>query len=125
MFAFFAYIIGLLGTLGLIAGGLTYIVVTLANRRLGPVLVPAGILCGYLAGALVVWTLVPGEWTLPFWTTLAATVNAAKYGHPVEHYAEGIVIGIMFGAVVGAAIGGFSTHITGRLLRQRRVGQER
>ena len=110
--------------MALIAGGLIYIVVTLANRRLGPVSVPAGILCGYIAGTLFVWFLIPSEWTLPFWTTLAATVNAEKYGHPVEHYAEGIVIGMMFGAVVGAAIGGFSTHIAGTLVRQRRVGQE-
>ena len=125
MVAFFAYIIGLLGTFVLIAGGLTYIVVTLADHRPCPVRVPAGILCGYIAGALFVWTLVPRDWTLPFWTTLAATVNAAKYGHPVEHYAEGIVIWMIFGAVVGAVVGGCGTHIAGRWLRQRRVAQAR
>jgi hypothetical protein len=121
MFALLAYIIGLFGTLILIAGGLMYVVDTLINRRLGPVVVPAGILCGYIGGALFVWSLIPREWTLPFWTTLAAAGNAEKYGHPVEHYAEGIIIAMMFAAVVGAVIGGFSTYFGGRFLRQRRA----
>jgi hypothetical protein len=113
VFALFAYIVGLLGTVILIGGGLAYAVDTLIARCLNRVLVPAGVLCGYIAGALFVWSLIPREWTLPFWTTLAASVNAEKYGHPVEHYAQGVVIGMMFGAVVGAVIGGFSTHISG------------
>lgn len=121
MFALLAYVVGLLGTLVLLAGGLTFIVAALTNRRLGPVLVPVGILCGYIAGVLFVWSLIPREWTLPFWTTLAATVDAEKYGHPVEHYAEGIVIGMLFGGVVGSVIGGFSAHLAGRVLGQRRA----
>ena len=125
MIAFFVWIIGLLGTVVLIAGGLTYILVTLANRRLGPVLVPAGMLCGYIVGALFVWTLVSRDWALPFWTTLAATVNAEKYGHALEHSAEAIVIWIVFGAVVGSAAGGFLAHIAGHRLGQRTVMQAR
>jgi hypothetical protein len=121
----FAHIIGLLGTFLLTTGGLTYIVVTLADRRPCPVRVPAGMLCGYIAGARFVWTLVPRDWTLPFWTTLAATVNAEKYGHPLEHSAEGIVIWIMFGAVVGAVVGGFLTHIAGDRMRQRMIPRAR
>lgn len=121
MFALFAYIVGLLGTMALLAGALTFVVAAVANRRLGPVLVPAGILCGYIAGGLLVWSLIPREWTLPFWTTLAATVDAEKYGHPVEHYAEGIVIGMMFGGVVGSFMGGVSVHVAGKVFRQRRV----
>ena len=117
MLVFFVYIIGLLGTFVLIAGGLTYIVVTLADRRPCPVRVPAGMLCGFVAGALFIWTLVPSDWSLPFWTTLAASVNTARYGHPVEHYAEGIVVWMMFGAVVGAVVGGSVACIAGRLLR--------
>ena len=122
VFALFSYIVGLLGTFALIVGVLMYIGVTVSNRRRGPVLVPAGILCGYVAGMLLVWSLIPREWTLSFWTTLAAAGNAEKYGHPAEHYAEGIVIGMMFGAVVGAFVGGFSSHAAGRLVRQRRAG---
>ncbi len=125
MLIFFVWMIGLLGTLLLSVGGLTYVVVGLAGRRPCAVRVPAGMLCGYVAGALFVWTLVPRDWTLPFWTTLAATVNAAKYGHAVEHYAEGIVIWIVFGAVVGAVVGGLLAHITGDRLRQRALARAR
>jgi multisubunit Na+/H+ antiporter MnhB subunit len=122
MLSLFAYVVGLLGTFALVVGGLTSITVTLADRRCPCSLrVPTGILCGYIAGVLFVWILVPRDWTLSFWTTLAAAVNAAKYGHPVEHYAEGIVVAMMFCAVVGAVVGGSVTHIAGRLLRQRRA----
>jgi uncharacterized protein (DUF2062 family) len=64
---------------------------------------------------------MPRAWALPLWTTLAASVNAAKYGHPVEHYAQGIVIGMMFGAVVAAVIGGFSARVAARFVWQRSV----
>ena len=82
-------------------------------------------LCGYIVGALFVWTLVSRDWALPFWTTLAATVNAEKYGHALEHSAEAIVIWIVFGAVVGSAAGGFLAHIAGHRLGQRTVMQAR
>jgi hypothetical protein len=78
-------------------------------------------LCGYVAGALFLWTLVPGDWALPFWTTLAATVNAEKYGHAVEHAAEGIVIWMLFAAVAGAVIGGFAAHFAGRRVSRRSI----
>ena len=123
MIAFFVWIIGLLGTVVLIAGGLTYILVTLANRRLGPVLVPAGMLYRCYRRRSLVWTLVSRDWALPFSKTLAATVNAEKYGHALEHSAEAIVIWIVFGAVVGSAAGGFLAHIAGHRLGQRTVMQ--
>jgi hypothetical protein len=98
----------------------------LKNRDLTtpPNRLAAGILAGCLAGILFVWAVVPREWTLSFWTTIAAAGNAAKYGHPVEHYAEGIVVAMMFYAVVGAATGGFLTHFTGVLLRQHKIRHE-
>ena len=123
MLSLLAYFVGLLGTFALIVGGLMYIAVALKDHRLRSLPSFAGILCGYTAGVLFVGALVPHDWTLPFWTTLAAAGNAAKYGHPVEHYAEGIVAGMMFCGVVGAVIGGSVTHIAGTLLRQRKVGQ--
>ncbi|MBZ5618764.1 MAG: hypothetical protein LAQ69_08585 [Acidobacteriia bacterium] len=123
MLVFFVVIIGLLGTFVLAAAGLTYIVVAVADRHACPVRVPATMLLGYVAGLLFVWILVPRNWTLPFWTTLAATVNAAKYGHPVEHAAEGIVIWMMLGAVVGSFVGGSVAHLVGEFLRRRRVVQ--
>jgi hypothetical protein len=72
----------------------------------------AGVFAGCLAGVLFVWAVVPREWTLSFWTTIAAAGNAAKYSHPVEHYAEGIVVAMMFCAVVGAVLGGLLSHFT-------------
>jgi hypothetical protein len=123
----FAYFVGMLGTLAMIVGGLMCIVVALAERRRSCSLrVPTGMLCGYIAGVMFVWwSLVPRDWALPFWTTLAATTQAEKYGHPVEHYAEGIVTAMMFCGVLGAAIGRSVMHLSGMRLGRRKVGQER
>lgn len=68
-------------------------------------LITGSFMTGALASGLVVWHLIPSEWTLPFWTTLEAAGNAQKYGHPVEHYAECIVVLLLFTAVLGGAIG--------------------
>ena len=125
MLVLFVWIIGLLGTLLLSVGGLTYIVVSLMDRRLALVRVPMGTLCGYVTGVLFVWSLVPHDWTLPFWTTLAATVNADKYGHPIEHAAEAIVIWMLFAGVAGAVIGGFAAQVAGQPLGNRTVPQAR
>lgn len=125
MLIFLAYIVGLLGTFVLTTAGVTYIVVTLADRRPYPFRVVAGILCGFIAGALFVWSLVPSDWKLPLSTTLGATVNAEKYGHPVEHAAEGIVIWMLFAAVAGAVVGGFAAHIARNSLRNRTAPQAR
>jgi hypothetical protein len=111
---FFAYVIGLAGTFVLITAGLTYMVVSLTDGRPGPIRVPGGILCGFIGGGLFVWSLVPRAWSLPLSTTLAATVNAERYGHQVEHAAEGIVVWMLFGAVVGAVAGGVAAHTLGR-----------
>jgi hypothetical protein len=118
---FFAYIIGVLGMFILIAAGLTYIVVALVERRPGPLHVIAGALCGFVSGALFIWILVPRTWPLSLWTTLAATVDAAKYGHALEHAAEGIAIWMMFGGVVGAVAGGFVAGKAGGLRKRCRV----
>jgi hypothetical protein len=118
--AFLVYIIGLLGTLALAAGGLTYIVVAVTGRRRRSLRLPAAIASGFFVGALFVWMLVPRSWPLPLWTTLAAAGNAEKYGHPVEHSAEGIVVWMMFGAVVGAAGGGIGAGAIGGCRKRRR-----
>jgi hypothetical protein len=125
MVVFFVWIIGLLGTLVLAGGALTYVVVTLTYRRPCPIHVPAGMLSGYVAGALFVWTLVPRDWALPFWTTLAAAGNAEKYGHALEHEAEAIVIWILFGAVAGSVAGGSLAHIAGNRPGPRTITQAR
>ena len=109
MVVFFVWLIGLIGTLFLSVAGLTYIVVTLAERRPSELRLPAAVLGGYVGGALFVWSLVPRDWTMPLWTTFAAAVNAEKYGHEVEHSAEGIAIWILFGAVLGAVGAGLAS----------------
>jgi hypothetical protein len=66
-------------------------------------LITAFFILGALASGFVVWQLIPPEWNLPFWTTLKATVDAEKYGHAVEHYAEGVVLAMTFAGVAGGA----------------------
>ncbi len=111
MFALLAYIIGLLGVVLLLCGTAVYVLTALAGSPPRRLRVPLAILSGYAAGALFVWSLVPRRWPLSFWTTFAATVDAQKYGHPVEHYAEGIVIGMLFGAALGGVLAGFIAYI--------------
>lgn len=113
MLIFLIYIIGVLGTFVLATAGLSYVAVSLVDRRPCPLRIPVGMILGYVAGARLVWTLVPRDWELPFWTTLSATVNAEKYGHAVEHSAEGIAIWIAFGGVVGAIAGGLAARVAG------------
>jgi hypothetical protein len=82
------------------------------------VLIAGFFVLGALASGFVVWQLVPSEWTLPFWTTLKATVDAEKYGHAVEHYAEGVVMMMTFAAVLGGVtcVGGVA--LGAKLLRR-------
>jgi len=123
MLIFLAWIVGLIGTLVLTVAGVMYILVSLVDRRPYPICVVGGIICGYIAGPLFIWTLVPRDWPLGFWTTLAATVNAEKYGHTLEHAAEGIVIWMLFAATACAVIGGFAADIVGQRLQSRTLPQ--
>jgi len=52
MLFFFVWMIGLLGALLLSVGGVTFLVISVVDRRLGSVGVPLGMLCGYAADAL-------------------------------------------------------------------------
>ncbi len=78
-------------------------------------------LCGYIGGATLVWKLLTSQWSLSLSTTFTASVNAAKYGHPTEHYAQGIVVGMAFGAVLGAVAAG---GVTAVLCRQKGVNAQ-
>jgi hypothetical protein len=82
------------------------------------VLITGFFILGALASGLAVWQLVPSEWTLPFWTTVKATVDAEKYGHAVEHYAEGVVMIMTFAAVLGGAACAGTAALGTRLLRR-------
>jgi len=112
LFAMVAYIIGLLGTLFLAPGIPCYLLMAAIQRRRTSFLVAVAMLCGYLGGGILVWNLIPSNWPLSLSKTFAASVNAAKYGHPTEHYAEGIVVGMAFAAVMGAiAVGGLTAFL--------------
>jgi hypothetical protein len=80
------------------------------------VLITGVFLVGALGGGFVVWQLVPSEWTLPFWRTLKATVDTEKYGHAVEHYAEGVVMMITFAALLGGIASAGVAALGARLL---------
>ena len=82
------------------------------------VLITGAFVLGALASIFGIWHLVPSGWTLPFWTTLEASVNAKQYGHPVEHYAQGIVLMLIFGAALGGGVGA-ATAVLGVMLRRR------
>jgi hypothetical protein len=73
---------------------------------------------GALASGFVGWQLVPSEWTLSFWTTLEATVDAEKYGHAVEHYAEGVVMMMTLAAVLGGCACAGAAALGTRILRK-------
>jgi hypothetical protein len=75
-------------------------------RRRGPwrnVLIALSFVVGSIGAGAFAWYLVPTDWTLPFLTTLEASVNSAKYGHPIEHTAENILVFVTFACVAGGA----------------------
>jgi len=75
---------------------------------------------GCMAGVLLAWSLLPASWPLSFGETLEASINAAKYGHPVEHYAEGAVILMWCASAAGAFVCGGAATLACRASRFRR-----
>jgi len=69
------------------------------RRRIAVIAVAA-----YAAGGAIGWALRPQAWPLPFFETIRATVDAARYGHRVEHQAELIVLFWVMGAGSAAAL---------------------
>jgi len=68
--------------------------------------IPSTMVVAFFIGGLLSWNLIPFHWDLSFWTTLAASVQAEKYGHLVEHKAEGILIWVLFFSVASATVTG-------------------
>ena len=87
----------------------------LSDRRAIRLGIAAATLVGYIGGGALMWRLVPSNWRLPFWETLAASVDAEKYGHPVEHYAESVTVMILAGCVAAALVCGVTAAAVGRL----------
>jgi hypothetical protein len=78
---------------------------------------------GYTAAGATVWFMVPPEWTLSFPQTLAASIDSETYGHPIEHYAESLLVVMLIACVLGSVL--FSAIFTfgGRLLRADSPGK--
>ena len=59
---------------------------------------------GYIAAGVTIWFIAPPEWTLSFPQTLAASVDSETYGHPIEHYAESLLVVMLIACVSGAVL---------------------
>ena len=77
---------------------------------------------GYLLAGTAIWSLTPVAWTLSFPQTLAASVDSRTYGHPVEHYAESLLVVMLVACVCGSAVFSAITAFGGRAVR-RGVGR--
>ena len=89
------------------------------EKRRFELLFGSAILLGYIFGGTLVWSLVPSEWPLSFGKTLAASVDTKTYGHPIEHYAESVLVVMRFACLAGALIGVAVTAMTARIWRRR------
>ena len=69
------------------------------------------VLIGFFACGIVGWALVPPQWTASFWTTVDASMNAAKYGSAFEHTAERVLMHFFFPAVLGAVAAGVASLV--------------
>ncbi len=83
--------------------------------------VSVAMLLAFYAGAILLWRVIIAMryWTLPFLTMIHAAGNAEKYGHPIEHTAEGLLIGLLFWSSVAAVIAGIVTGIARYAVKRR------
>jgi len=81
------------------------------------------VVVGYIAAGATVWFMAPSEWTLSFPQTLAASVDSETYGHPIEHYAESLLLVMLIACVFGAGLFSAVATFGGRLLRADSLGQ--
>jgi hypothetical protein len=77
---------------------------------------------GYITAGATVWFIAPPEWTLSFPQTLAASVDAGTYGHPIEHFAESLLLVMLIACVSGSALFSAIATFGGRLLRADWLG---
>lgn len=74
------------------------------TNRIITLLTRAAIFAGYIAGGFLAWLWTRRGWRMSFWDTLTASVNAEKYGHPTEHYAESVLVLMLFACAAGALL---------------------
>lgn len=112
------YLIALLGGMSFIA--LMPVVLLSAVRPWNPhkLVTPSMMVIAFFIGGILSWNLISFHWDMSFWTTLKASVQSEKYGHPVEHKAEGILIWVLFFSVSSATVTGM-VAVAATKLRKR------
>jgi hypothetical protein len=88
------------------------------HERVALRVIGSAVFIGYLAGGALAWLRVPSGWKPSLWETLVASVDAERYGHPIEHYAQGVVIMLLCACAAGAIVGGMFATVAARLLRR-------
>jgi len=99
-----------------LCGVFAHVLSDVANQPRSRVVLSA--VLGYLLAGTVIWSLTPVTWTLSFPQTLAAAVDAQAYGHPVEHYAESLLVVMLVACVCGSAVLGALTAFGGRAMHR-------
>jgi len=85
------------------------------GKRRG-LLVAVVMLVVFHVSAILIWRMGTADWNLSFPATLEASVNSEKYGHPVEHRAEVMVVWLLLYSALAAAAAG---AITAALIRPK------
>jgi len=84
-------------------------------------LVSAVMLIAFLATAVLLWRhFATHYWNLSFQTARHAAVDAARYGHPVEHTAEVLLANLLIFSTLSAAAAGTITGSVRYLWHRRR-----
>jgi hypothetical protein len=74
----------------------------------------------FYISAGMIWRLGTANWSLSFIETLAASVNSEKYGHPLEHRAETMVVWLLMFSTSTALVAGAVTAVVHAGIRQRK-----
>ena len=78
------------------------------------------LLAGFLIGGVIGWSCRPDAWTMPLWQTAEASVNFAKYGHPIEYQAERVLLYFLFAGVLGTVVAALAAPI---IIRHSPIGR--
>lgn len=112
----------------ILIAGMPVVLVSLAfmhlrtRRYRREILIAFAFVAGGLIGGVLTWHAVPSGWALPFWTTLAATVDAEKYGHTIEHAAEQIMTMVTFACVLAGVVSAVAAATGPRIVARLRHG---
>lgn len=120
IFGIVLYIFTLLTTM-LLLSGLPIVLLSLvlehrrSHRNAVPILIAVSVGGGYLAAGLLGWSFRPSVWNMSLLETAAASVNAPKYGHELEHQAERVLMYFLFPGSIASVVSGIGTWAILRL----------